>query len=320
MQKFERVAVIAKPQGAISLYVRDLADIIVRSGCTPYLDENAAAHMPADCPFETGSAQEIAALCDVAVAIGGDGTMLGAARAAAAAGSSIPVIGINAGRLGFITDIVLEDMNRLLPAMLQGQYVADERRMLEGCVWREGELLFEGLAVNDIGISHGRALGMVEYTVYVDGLQMAVQRADGVLVSTATGSTAYAMAAGGPIMHPSVSSMLLVPIAPHTLSNRPIVLGSHTVIDIEVNETRSAVASFDAQVLIDVQAGDVLRVKVSDHRFTMLHPVGYNHFDLLRRKLKWNYLPQAERPIHTPLQDQTTPVQPVRPTPEKKFP
>ena len=159
---------------------------------------------------------------------------------------------------------------------------------------------------------------MVEYTVYVDGLQMSVQRADGVLVSTATGSTAYAMAAGGPIMHPSVASMLLVPIAPHTLSNRPIVLGSHTTIDIEVNETRSAVASFDAQVLIDVQAGDVLRVKVSKERFTMLHPVGYNHFDLLRRKLKWNYLPQAERPVHTPLQNQTTPAQIIHPLPLDK--
>ncbi len=307
MQKFERVAVIAKPQGTISRYVRELTDLIVRAGCTPYLDENAAAHMPDDCPYETGSVEKIISVCDVAVAIGGDGTMLGAARATA--GHRVPVIGINAGRLGFITDIVLEDMHRLLPAMLKGQYVADERRMLQGSVLRDGKLLFEGVAVNDIGISHGRALGMVEYTVYVDGLQMAVQRADGVLVSTATGSTAYAMAAGGPIMHPSVSSMLLVPIAPHTLSNRPIVLGSHTVIDIEVNETRSAVASFDAQILIDVQAGDVLRVEVSDHRFTMLHPVGYNHFDLLRRKLKWNYLPQAERPIHTPLQDQTTPPQ-----------
>lgn len=317
MQKFERVAVIAKPQGAISRYVRELTDLITRTGCTPYLDENAAAHMPSDCPFESGPAEEIARVCDVAVAIGGDGTMLGAARAMAA--YKVPVIGINAGRLGFITDIVLEDMNRLLPAMLLGQYVADERRMLEGSVWREDNLLFEGLAVNDIGISHGRALGMVEYTVYVDGLQMAVQRADGVLVSTSTGSTAYAMAAGGPIMHPSVSSMLLVPIAPHTLSNRPIVLGSHTKIDIEVNETRSAVASFDAQVLIDVQAGDVLRVKVSKERFTMLHPVGYNHFDLLRRKLKWNYLPQSEHPIHTPLQDQTTPVQIPHPTTSEKL-
>ena len=299
MQKFERVAVIAKPQGAISRYVRELTDLITRTGCTPYLDENAAAHMPSDCPFESGSAEEIARVCDVAVAIGGDGTMLGAARAMAA--YKVPVIGINAGRLGFITDIVLEDMNRLLPAMLLGQYVADERSMLEGSVWREGNMLFEGLAVNDIGISHGRALGMVEYTVYVDGLQMAVQRADGVLVSTSTGSTAYAMAAGGPIMHRDL------PSSPTRRSS-----------DLEVNETRSAVASFDAQVLIDVQAGDVLRVKVSKERFTMLHPVGYNHFDLLRRKLKWNYLPQSEHPIHTPLQDQTTPVQIPHPTTSEK--
>ena len=123
MQKFERVAVIAKPQGAISRYVRELTDLITRTGCTPYLDENAAAHMPSDCPFESGPAEEIARVCDVAVAIGGDGTMLGAARAMAA--YKVPVIGINAGRLGFITDIVLEDMNRLLPAMLLGQYVAD---------------------------------------------------------------------------------------------------------------------------------------------------------------------------------------------------
>ena len=136
MSKFERVAVIAKPQGNISRYVSELCDLITQTGCVPCLDENAAAHMPLDCPFKTGCAESIVRECDVAVAIGGDGTMLGAARATA--GLGIPVIGINAGRLGFITDIVLEDMHRLLPAMLQGQYVADERHLLEGCVWREG--------------------------------------------------------------------------------------------------------------------------------------------------------------------------------------
>ena len=128
--------------------------------------------------------------------------------------------------------------------------------------------------------------------------EIRVTGADGVLVSSSTGSTAYAMAAGGPIMHPHVLSMLLVPIAPHTLSNRPVVLSSTSVVDIEINETRSAVASFDAQVLFDVAVGDIVRVSVSPNTFTMLHPIGYNHFDLLRRKLKWNYLPQAEKPIH----------------------
>ena len=178
------------------------------------------------------------------------------------------------------------------------QFRACGRHLLFGRIFRGGEEIFSSVAVNDIGISHGRALGMVEYTVYVDGQQMAVQRADGVLVSSSTGSTAYAMAAGGPIMHPHVLSMLLVPIAPHTLSNRPVVLSSASVVDIEINETRSAVASFDAQVLFDVAVGDIVRVSVSPNTFTMLHPIGYNHFDLLRRKLKWNYLPQAEKPIH----------------------
>lgn len=306
MDKFERVLVIAKPMGNIAHYVCDLIELIVRSGCTPILDESAAAYVGHVSPYVVGNAHELAETCDVAVALGGDGTMLGAARIIAPA--NIPVIGINAGRLGFITDIVIEDMARLLPSLLAGNCVRDERRLLEGRVFRGGEEIFRELSVNDIGISHGRALGMVEYTVYVDGLQMAVQRADGVIVSSATGSTAYAMAAGGPIMHPSVNNMLLVPVAPHTLSNRPIVLSCDSVIDIEVNETRSAVASFDAQVLFDVVAGDVLRVNVSNNTFTMLHPVGYNHFDLLRRKLKWNYLPQAERPIHTPEHKQTAAV------------
>lgn len=298
MDKFERVAIIAKPVGNISHYLSELIELVVRAGCTPYLDECAAAHLGKSVPYEVAPVRDLGAICDVAIAFGGDGTMLGAARSLAP--HNVPIIGVNAGRLGFITDVVIEDMPRLIPEMLAGNCILDERRMLEGRVFRDGKELHHELSVNDIGISHGRALGMVEYTVYVDEMQVAVQRADGVIVSSATGSTAYAMAAGGPIMQPGVNSMLLVPVAPHTLSNRPIVLSSSSIIDIEVNETRSAVASFDAQVLYDVVAGDVLRVNVSKNTFTMVHPQGFNQFDLLRRKLKWNYLPQAERPIHAP--------------------
>lgn len=303
MKRFTRVAIIAKPFGGISQYVRELVELVAAAGCTPYLDESTARHLEGDCPFDVYPTYDLAQECECAIAIGGDGTMLGAARVLSP--HNVPVIGINAGRLGFITDIVLEEMHTLIPSMLAGNYVSDSRCMLEGEVFRDGEKVFSEVSVNDIGICHGRALGMVEYTVYVDGQQMAVQHADGVILSTATGSTAYAMAAGGPIMHPTVRSMLLVPVAPHTLSNRPIVLSPSSLVDIEINETRSAVASFDAQVLFDVIAGDILRVRVSPEcRFTMLHPEGYNHFDLLRRKLKWNYLPQADRPIHTPLQKQ----------------
>ena len=298
MPHFSKVAVFAKPQENVRAIFRKLIEVIVQSGATPILDRALEMFFPNGCPFEMADAAELGKMAEVAVGLGGDGTMLGAGRLLAP--YDVPVIGVNAGRLGFITDIVHEEMETTLSAMLAGHYVRDERPMLQGRVTRDGETVCSEVAVNDIGLTHGRALGMVEYTVYVDGEPIAVQRADGVLVSSSTGSTAYAMAAGGPILHPAVRSMLIVPVAPHTLSNRPLIISSQSIVDIEVNETRSAVASFDAQVNFDVRVGDILRIKISGQTFTMLHPEGFSYFELLRRKLKWNYLPQSERPIHTP--------------------
>ena len=298
MPHFSKVAVFAKPQENVRAIFRKLIEVIVQSGATPILDRALEMFFPNGCPFEMADAAELGKMAEVAVVLGGDGTMLGAGRLLAP--YDVPVIGVNAGRLGFITDIVHEEMETTLSAMLAGHYVRDERPMLQGRVMRDGETVCSEVAVNDIGLTHGRALGMVEYTVYVDGEPIAVQRADGVLVSSSTGSTAYAMAAGGPILHPAVRSMLIVPVAPHTLSNRPLIISSQSIVDIEVNETRSAVASFDAQVNFDVRVGDILRIKISGQTFTMLHPEGFSYFELLRRKLKWNYLPQSERPIHTP--------------------
>ncbi len=298
MPHFSRVAVFSKSHENVQGILKRLVDIIVQSGATPVLERSVEMFYPNGCPFETAEAAELGKIAEVAIVVGGDGTMLGAGRLLAP--YDVPIIGVNAGRLGFITDIVHEDMERSLPAMLAGHFVRDERPMLHGRVTRDGETVCSEIAVNDIGLTHGRALSMVEYTVFVDGEPIAVQRADGVLVSTSTGSTAYAMAAGGPILHPGVRSMLIVPVAPHTLSNRPLIISSQSTIDIEVNETRSAVASFDAQVNFDVNVGDVLHVQIADKRFTMLHPEGFSYFELLRRKLKWNYLPQSERPIHLP--------------------
>ena len=298
MTNYKKAAVFAKPQGEIGGYLRALLTLLTDAGVEPYLDRMAAGYFPKGAPFPVLSDAALGETCDIALVIGGDGRMLGAARALWP--HNLPIIGINAGRLGFITDVTVEDMARQIPLMLAGHAVKDERRFLFGRIYRDSEEVFSSPAVNDITLTHGHALGMVQYTVYVDGQQMSVQRADGVLVSSSTGSTAYAMAAGGPIMHPAVHSMLLVPIAPHTLSNRPVVMSSASTIDIEINETRSALVSFDAQTSFDVAAGDVLRVTVAAEAFTMLHPAGYNYFELLRRKLKWNYLPQAEHPIHTP--------------------
>lgn len=288
---FKKVAVFVKPTEIMIVPLQALIRVIEKCGAEVFLCERSAASLKGRSQRPGYTRQELGEMCDLAVVLGGDGTMLGVARDLS--NSEIPIIGVNAGRLGFITDIVLEDMERVLPKVLQGRYIRDVRPLLAGEVVRQGKTLFSGIAVNDIGISHGRAGGMVEFVIYVNGQQMSSQSADGIICSTATGSTAYALAAGGPILHPSLQGVCLVPVAPHTLSNRPIVLPANVAIDIELTNARDAVAYFDMQDFCDIQPGDVLCIRSTDQRMTMLHPAGYDYFDLLRRKLKWNFMPTS---------------------------
>lgn len=288
---FKKVAVFVKPTEIMVVPLQALIRVIEKCGAEVFLCERSAASLKGRSQRPGYTRAELGAMCDLAVVLGGDGTMLSVARDLS--NVQIPIIGVNAGRLGFITDIVLEDMERVLPKVLQGRYMRDVRRLLGGEVVRQGKTLFSGIAVNDIGISHGRAGGMVEFVIYVNGQQMSSQSADGIICSTATGSTAYALAAGGPILHPSLQGVCLVPVAPHTLSNRPIVLPANVAIDIELTNARDAVAYFDMQDFCDIQPGDVLRIRSTDQTMTMLHPAGYDYFDLLRRKLKWNFMPTS---------------------------
>lgn len=290
---FRKVAIFVKPTESLAGPLTALISVIRKAGAEVFLDERSAKTLGDRAGGRGYTRAELGELCDLAVVLGGDGTMLGVARSLAPFGT--PIVGVNAGRLGFITDIVLEDMERLLPALLQGQCTRDVRRMLSAELVRNGESIFSGLAVNDIGVSHGRAGGMVEFIVYVNGIQMASQSADGIICSTPTGSTAYSLAAGGPLLAPMLDGVTLVPVAPHTLSNRPIVLPGESSIDIEITESRDAVAYFDMQEFADVQPGDVLKIRPSQRTFTMLHPIGYDYFDLLRRKLKWNFMPTSSR-------------------------
>jgi NAD+ kinase len=290
---FRKVAIFVKPTESLAGPLTALISVIRKAGAEVFLDERSAKTLGERAGLRGYTRAELGKLCDLAVVLGGDGTMLGVARSLAPFGT--PIVGVNAGRLGFITDIVLEDMERLLPALLQGQCTRDVRRMLSAELVRNGESIFSGLAVNDIGVSHGRAGGMVEFIVYVNGIQMASQSADGIICSTPTGSTAYSLAAGGPLLAPMLDGVTLVPVAPHTLSNRPIVLPGESSIDIEITESRDAVAYFDMQEFADVQPGDVLKIRPSQRTFTMLHPIGYDYFDLLRRKLKWNFMPTSSR-------------------------
>ncbi len=223
---------------------------------------------------------------DLAVAVGGDGTMLAAARQLATL--NVPVIGINQGRLGFITDIALHNFEHTLAPMLHGEFMTEQRHLLHGEVLRAGKSVFSAIAMNDVVVNRGATEGMVEISISVDGKFVAKQRADGLIVATPTGSTAYALSAGGSLLHPSLSGWILVPIAPHNLSNRPIVLPDSGEIVIEVLSDRDASVNFDMQSLANLEPGDRIVVKRAQHAAQFLHPIGWNYFDSLRHKLHWN--------------------------------
>eukprot|EP01041_Mallomonas_annulata_P035731 gene35731-58730_t len=200
----------------------------------------------------------IGASCDLALVVGGDGTMLGIGRQLAQ--YKVPLIGINQGRLGFITDIRFEQYKTTLLPMLAGHYELDDRSLMHARVMRDGHCVFSALAMNDVVVNRGATSGMVELRVKVDGRFVSNQRADGLIIATPTGSTAYALSAGGPLIHPSIPGWVLVPIAPHTLSNRPIVLSNEAEITIEIVAGRDASANFDMQSLASLLHGDQIVV------------------------------------------------------------
>jgi NAD+ kinase len=223
--------------------------------------------------------------------LGGDGTMLGIGRQIA--GSGVPLLGINMGRLGYMTDIPFEDAKTVLPAIIQGHYEIDSRSLLEASVSRHGKEIHRGLALNDVVVNRSGLSGMVELKVHVNQSFMYNQRSDGLIVSTPTGSTAYALSAGGPILHPRVPGIVLVPIAPHALSNRPIVLAQESIIAIEVVGGREVIVNFDMQSLTKLQIGDRVEVRLSDKSISLLHPLGHSDYQTLREKLHWNEYPST---------------------------
>ena len=224
--------------------------------------------------------------CDVAVVVGGDGTMLAIARQLAKV--NVPLIGINQGRLGFITDITVSHFSEALGPILKGDFEEERRAVLEGVVRRKGEVIFENIAMNDVVVSRTATTSMVEVKVTNGGEFIANIRADGLIVASPTGSTAYALSAGGPILHPGIAGWVLVPIAPHTLSNRPIVLSDTGEIAIELVAGRDASANFDMHSLASLIHGDRVTVRRSAHQMRFLHPKGWTYFDTLRKKLHWN--------------------------------
>jgi NAD+ kinase len=284
--QFRHVALIGKyqAQGSRSA-LEEIARFLATQGCEVALEQETAINTGLS-QFLTLDVAGIGAQCDLALVVGGDGTMLGIGRRLAKSG--IPLVGINQGRLGFITDIAFEEYQETLEPMLHGEFEEDRRWMMQARVIRDGQCVFSATAMNDVVVNRGATGGMVELRVEVDGRFVANQRADGLIIASPTGSTAYALSAGGPLMHPSIEGWILVPIAPHTLSNRPIVLSDAGEVAIEIVAGRGASANFDMQSLASLQHGDRITVRRSEHQVRFLHPKGWSYFDTLRKKLHWN--------------------------------
>jgi len=288
--RFRHAALVGKYQAPCSRRVlADVAEFLAAQGLEVSLDaDSALATGIADYPALTTA--EIGRQCDVVVVVGGDGTMLATARALAE--FNLPLVGINQGRLGFMTDISLAELRETLPAMLAGDYEEEHRGMLQGKVKRPAaddtlEVIHESFAVNDVVVSRGATAGMVELRVDIGDEFVANLRADGLIVGSPTGSTAYALSAGGPILHPKVAGWALVPIAPHDLSNRPIVVPDSGEVQVEIVSGRDATVNFDMQSLTSLAHGDRIRVRRSGGTVRFLHPRGWSYFATLREKLHW---------------------------------
>jgi NAD+ kinase len=283
--RFRHAALVGKYQAdGIRPLLLDVAHFLARQGLEVSLEaQTALASGISDHGALTP--EQIGAQCDIAVVMGGDGTMLGIARELAR--HNLPLVGINQGRLGFITDIPLGQYPEVLPPIINGHYVEEHRAMLESEVWRDDERIFEGLSMNDVVVSRGATAAMVELRVDIDDEFVANLRADGLIVASPTGSTAYALSAGGPLLHPGIAGWVLVPIASHTLSNRPIVLPDSGQVRITIVAGRDASANFDMQSLASLLHGDQIRVRRSPHKVRFLHPHGWSYYATLRRKLRW---------------------------------
>ena len=282
---FRHAAIVGKYQArGIRPLLEEVAHFLLSQGLEVSFEKDTALATGV-ASFDALTHSELGQRCDLAVVVGGDGTMLGIARELAR--WNLPLVGINQGRLGFITDIPQDQYRDALAPMLAGDFEEEHRTMLEGGVWRDGERIFEGLSMNDVVVSRGATASMVELRVDVDDDFVANLRADGLIVASPTGSTAYALSAGGPILHPGIAGWVLVPIASHTLSNRPIVLPDHGEVRITVVAGRDASANFDMQSLASLLHGDQVRVRRSAFKVRFLHPRGWSYYATLRRKLRW---------------------------------
>jgi NAD+ kinase len=287
---FKRIGLLGKSEDLnVSTTLHALAAYLEQQQTEILLDEGIGGIFPAS-PYRVVERSTLAESCSLAIVVGGDGTLLNAARSLAESG--IAVLGVNLGRLGFLVDVSPEDMTQQLEKILAGDFIEEERTLLHATVTRNNDQLCATSALNDVVVHKRDVARMIELDTWIDGFFLNTNRSDGLIISTPTGSTAYALSGGGPILHPKVDAITLVPICPHTLSNRPIVVHDESVINIIVHQgTLEAMVSCDGQISHTLAAGDHITIRKNRHSLRLLHPRGHDYFAVLREKLGWSEQP-----------------------------
>ncbi|MFC3909767.1 NAD(+) kinase [Legionella dresdenensis] len=287
-QKFQRAILYARQHRAnqgVNESLQRLIDFLKGRQVETFVDVDTASFFPTNIPVLARS--EMGKQQDIIIVIGGDGSLLSAARMAISV--DVPVIGVNRGRLGFLTDISPQDIETQLGAVLDGQYQEEQRFLLKTSIHDNQNVYFQGNALNDVVLSRGTETHLIEFDVYIDQQFVSHYRSDGMILATPTGSTAYALSAGGPIMHPQLSAIVLVPMFSHSLSSRPLVVDSQVSIDLQISKRNES----DLRISCDghesrlVKPGQQVTIEKNAQRLRLLHPLDYHYYDTLRIKLGW---------------------------------
>jgi NAD+ kinase len=283
---FRTIALIGKYRTPeITGPLLQLADFLSGTGIKVVVDTLTARHLERH-DYPELPLREMNGAVDLAIVLGGDGTLLNIACTLAPFG--IPLAGVNQGRLGFLTDVSLGTMQQTIAGMLEGKFVTEQRMLLDARILRGGEKVFDALALNEVVVHRGNVSTLIEFEVRIDGEYLYNQRADGLIVATPTGSTAYALSAGGPILHPSLNVIALVPVCPHTMSNRPIVVKSESRLEILLHRAYAVRVRLDSHTHYDLQGSDKLEITSYPKPAILLHPAGHSYYHTLREKLLWN--------------------------------
>lgn len=287
MEQFRNIGIIGR-LGSVQVLdtIRRLKHFLMERNLHVILDETIAEVMPGH-GMQVSSRNSLGESCDLVIVVGGDGSLLGAARAMAR--HRVPVLGINRGTLGFLTDISPDELETRLSEVLAGQYIVENRFLLETLARRNNESIGESDALNDVVLHPGKSTRMIEFELYIDGQFVYSQKSDGLIIATPTGSTAYALSAGGPIMQPKLDALVIVPMHPHTLSSRPIVVNGHSELKIIISPDMQIYPqiSCDGQNHFTCAPGDSITIRKKAQKLQLIHPLDYNYYSVCRTKLGW---------------------------------